>query len=442
MKYILKLVIAAMCFFTHDAFAQSNQVVTSTARIIRVDDIAALSESAINRVPASCTGSLLSSEGHVFTSNKLVKLGDSASGVEYLVLFPIYKNDNVYAVHAYLAHSQAVSEDNHLLVLKINRENLPVPITVSDGDVKNNLEIINIGYPDAIAKAMSFDDRGKVNATLKQICNSVRLRGTAELTVTNENQDNPQLMQYVTPQEDRGHVIRTTSQQGTRTEIQHQTNIDSGSEGSPLIDAGSNRLVGITTSVISGLNPYNNAQSAGTVQAFSKTYNVSLGGGTIAQKVQDPKMMPYIIAAAVLLLVIIILFLVIHSRKKSDSLPSNGSTVSMPAASQSDVAPTVVLPNVLFEFVADSGETYQVTAEMARRGSRIGRGNDCDLKFSHPTVSAKHALLCAENGRAAIADTNSSGGTSVNGIKLEPNHPKTLHRGDVIILGSCHVHVK
>lgn len=442
MKYILKLVIAAMCFFTHDAFAQSNQVVTSTARIIRVDDIAALSESAINRVPVSCTGSLLSSEGHVFTSNKLVKLGDSASGVEYLVLFPIYKNDNVYAVHAYLAHSQAVSEDNHLLVLKINRENLPVPITVSDGDVKNNLEIINIGYPDAIAKAMSFDDRGKVNATLKQICNSVRLRGTAELTVTNENQDNPQLMQYVTPQEDRGHVIRTTSQQGTRTEIQHQTNIDSGSEGSPLIDAGSNRLVGITTSVISGLNPYNNAQSAGTVQAFSKTYNVSLGGGSIAQKVQDTKMLPYIIAAAVLLLVIVILFLVLHSRKKSDSLPGGGSTVSMPAASQADVAPTVVLPNVLFEFVADSGETYQVTAEMARRGSRIGRGNDCDLKFSHPTVSAKHALLCAENGRAAIADTNSSGGTSVNGIKLEPNHPKTLHRGDVIILGSCHVHVK
>lgn len=442
MKYILKLVVAAMCFFSHDAFAQNNQVVSSTARIIRVDDIAALSESAINRVPASCTGSLLSSEGHVFTSNKLVKLGDSASGVEYLVLFPIYKNDNVYAVHAYLAHSQAVSEDNHLLVLKINKENLPAPVTVSDGDVKNNLDIINIGYPDAIAKAMNFDDRGKINATLKQICNSVRLRATAELTVTNENQDNPQLMQYVTPQEDRGHVIRTTSQQGTRTEIQHQTNIDSGSEGSPLIDSASNRLVGITTSVISGLNPYNNAQSAGTVQAFSKTYNVSLGGGSIAQKVQDSKIMPYIIAAAVLLLAIIILFFVIHSRRKGASLPGGGSTISMSAASQANVAPTVVLPNVLFEFVADSGETYQVTAEMARRGSRIGRGNDCDMKFSHPTVSAKHALLCAENGRAAIADTNSSGGTSVNGIKLEPNRPKTLHRGDVIILGSCHVHVK
>lgn len=441
MKNILKTAAAVLCLLLPQAFAQSNQVVSSTARIIRVDDISALSEeSAINRVPASCTGSLLSSEGHVFTSNKLVKLGDSASGVEYLVLFPIYKNDNVYAVHAYLAHSQAVSEDNHLLVLKINKESLPSPISVSDTDVKNNLDIINIGYPDAIAKAMSFEDRGRVNATLKQICNSVRLRGTAELTVTNENQDNPQLMQYVTPQEDRGHVIRTTSQQGTRTEIQHQTNIDSGSEGSPLIDAGSNRLVGITTSVISGLNPYNNAQSAGTVQAFSKTYNVTLGGGGIAKTVQDPKILPYILAAAGLLLVIIVLLVVLHSRKKG--APAAGSTVSMSAGSQGDVAPTVVLPNVLFEFVADSGETYQVTAEMARKGSRIGRGNDCDLKFSHPTVSAKHAILCAENGRAAIADTNSSGGTSVNGIKLAPNTPKTLHRGDVIVLGSCHVHVK
>lgn len=444
MKYILNLITIMLCLVIHQALAQSSPVVSSTAKIIRIDDIGNIDlSSVVSRTPNSCTGVLLSEEGHVFTSDKLVKPGDASSGVEYMVLFPVYKQDNVYAVHAYLARSQALSVDNHLMVLKVNKAELPAIVNVSDTAVKSNMDIINVGYPDAIAKSMSYEDRGRVNMALKEIASRLKLRDTRELVVTNENQDNAQLMQYVTPQEDKGHVIRTTSQQGTRTEIQHRTSIDSGSEGSPLVDASTRQLVGLTTSVISGSNPYNNAQSAGTVQALSKTYNVKLGSAGIAAVVQDSTTMYLLIGAAVVVIAIVVALLL--CRKKAPA-PAQGSSIAIPAVppvpgADAPVEKTVVLSHVLFELKADSGEVYQVTSDMARRTVRIGRAPSCELKFSHPTVSANHALLCAHNGRPAIADTNSSGGTMVNGAKLKPQEPKTLHRGDVIVLGSCNVKV-
>ena len=107
-----------------------------------------------------------------------------------------------------------------------------------------------------------------------------------------------------------------------------------------------------------------------------------------------------------------------------------------------EVAETVVVPNILFELVSENGERYQISSDMLQRTMRIGRGNSCDLRFTHPTVSASHATLSSHAGRAAITDIGSSGGTMVNGIKLVLNQPQTLHRGDVIILGGCRINVK
>ena len=333
-----------------------------------------------------------------------------------------------------------MSTDNNLLVLKINKENLPSYVSVSEQPVKNGQDIINIGYPDAIAKAMTFEDRGRVNAALREICVNVKLRSTAELTVTNENQDNAQLMQYVTPQMDKGHIIRTTSQQGTRTEIQHQTNIDAGSEGSPLVDASSHRMVGITTSVISGLNPYNNAQSSDTIFAFAKTYNIKLAGGFL--NTSSNNVLYYAIGGAVLLIVIVLIVLICVNKKSKAAVPSSvGVTVNPP--SQGSVPETVLAPsNMLFELVSELGESYPVTADMVQRGVRVGRGTSCELRFSHPTVSANHATLTSHSGRAAITDVGSRGGTKVNGVALPLHQPKTLHRGDVLTLGACRVNVK
>lgn len=443
MKHIITAIMMSVCCIFSAAFAQAPSVVTSTARIIRVDDIAQLPQSSmVNKVPQSCTGVLVSAEGHVFTADALVRAGDSSSGVEYLVLFPMYKGDNVYAVHAYMARSQAVSTDNNLLVLKINKENLPSYISVVDQTAKNSQDIINIGYPDAIAKAMTFEDRGRINAALREICVNVKLRGTAELVVTNENQDNAQLMQYVTPQMDKGHIIRTTSQQGTRTEIQHQTNIDRGSEGSPLLDAASHRVIGITTSVISGLNPYNNAQSSATIIAFAKTFNIKLAGGSLISN--DSPWLYYAIGGAAILLVLLVSILVVVNKKNKNEVVQAPSSVGMSVNAQSprEVSETVVLPHVLFELLSENGEQYQVTSEMIQRGVRIGRGTSCELRFTHPTVSANHATLTAYAGRAAITDVGSTGGTKVNGKSLPLNQPHTLHRGDTLILGACRVNVR
>lgn len=427
MKYILKLVIAAMCLFSQDAFAQSNKATTSIVRVIRMDDIAALSEKSPDALPPSSTGTLLSSEGHVFTSSKLAKPGERERDVEYLVLFPVYNQDgNVHAVRGYRALSQARSDEKKLLALKIDKVLLPDPIEVAPETPQSTLKIIDIGYPDAIGNNMNEYDRSKIHAMLQLLSLAAHAKGMS--VISNEKQDQPQMMQYVTPQEAKGEVIHSTSQHGTKTHLQHNTKIDIGNEGSPLIAEGGNSLVGITTKVIEGANPYNTAQGASAVRAFAMENNIPLG--------VQLNLLPYIIAAAALLLVIIALLLVMRGRGKE--APAQAAK-----AGDEKVEHTAILEShTLFTLVADSGESYAVTSDMARRGTRIGRSPECGLKFSHPTVSGKHGLLCAENGRAAIADTDSSGGTYVNGEKLEPNKPKTLHRGDVLILGSCHVHVK
>lgn len=441
MKNILAFITLTLGLLLPCTFAQSNQLVSSTARIIRVDEIMDTSDNALNRTPESCTGALLSAEGHVFTSDKLVHAGDSSSGVEYLVMFPIYKNDNVYAVHAYLGRSQAVSADNHLLVIKINKSELPEPIAISSNEIKNNLDIVNIGYPDAISKGMSFEDRGRINVALKEICTAMRTSGRSTLTLTNEEQDIAQLMQYVTPQEDKGHVIRMTSQQGTRTVIQHRTNIDRGSEGSPLIDSSNNRLAGITTSVIIGENPYNNAQSAGTVHSCATTFNIELNTGSFAAG--NKKALIIYGSVGVLVVLIIIVVIALVCKKPSAKAAETGNTVdappAVPAAAPAPIAPTV---ECLFELVSETGERHVVTSDMVRRTVRIGRNPECELTFSHATVSGFHAILSRHNGRAAITDTKSTGGTKVNGERLTPEHPKTLHKGDVITLGSCRVNVR
>lgn len=61
----------------------------------------------------------------------------------------------------------------------------------------------------------------------------------------------------------------------------------------------------------------------------------------------------------------------------------------------------------------------------------IGRSLDNHLVVSDPRVSRGHAQLRAIRGRFVIFDLNSTGGTSVNGIRISQ---QTLHPGDVISL--------
>lgn len=461
MKNIFKLVTLTLGMLLPCAFAQSNPYVSSTARIIRVDSIDNNSNPAIT--PESCSGTLLTADGHVFTSDKLVKKTDSATGVKYLVMFPTYKDGNVYAVHAFIGRSQSRSADNNLLLLKISKDNLPEPVAISTEEVKSTQTILNIGYPDAIANRMNDEERTAINRALKAITYALEHSGKSSIFLTNEEQDSTPLMQYVTPQEAPGAIDRMTSHEGTRTVIQHHSPIDRGSEGSPLLDQASNLLVGITTNVTLGDNNYNNAQNSRTLRACAETFNVVKGLKINSPEVETPepadpepvdeddsqkKLIVYGAVAGLVVLILVVVIVIVTTKGGLKNAiapaanPAAAPAASAPAAAPAP-APAAIPPTVeaKFELLSELGERYVVTSEMVRHSARLGRRDECELKFSHPTVSGYHAMLCRHNGRAAIVDTKSSGGTKVNGESLKPEQPKTLHKGDVIVLGSCKVRV-
>lgn len=61
----------------------------------------------------------------------------------------------------------------------------------------------------------------------------------------------------------------------------------------------------------------------------------------------------------------------------------------------------------------------------------IGRMDDNDIVISNAHVSRYHAQMRAMNGRYVLVDLDSTGGTSVNGKRIQQ---RILHPGDVITL--------
>lgn len=75
-----------------------------------------------------------------------------------------------------------------------------------------------------------------------------------------------------------------------------------------------------------------------------------------------------------------------------------------------------------------TGERFGVNQELII----IGRGGECTIRISDPTVSRRHASLEYQHGRITIEDLGSRMGTRVNHEKVQR---KVLNRGDRILLG-------
>ncbi len=67
---------------------------------------------------------------------------------------------------------------------------------------------------------------------------------------------------------------------------------------------------------------------------------------------------------------------------------------------------------------------------------KIGRASDNDLILEHSKVSRKHAEIRYLNGLFEISDLDSTGGTYVNGNKIDKHE---LSQGDVITLANFHL---
>ena len=63
----------------------------------------------------------------------------------------------------------------------------------------------------------------------------------------------------------------------------------------------------------------------------------------------------------------------------------------------------------------------------------IGRGEDCDIRITYPSVSRRHARILCSGPRRSIVDCGSKSGTFVNGNPADGELP--LHSGDTITVG-------
>ena len=96
-----------------------------------------------------------------------------------------------------------------------------------------------------------------------------------------------------------------------------------------------------------------------------------------------------------------------------------------------------------------AGHSIAVVAEgisathPAPHGQRIvlGRGDDCDVRIDHPSVSRHHIELSLGE-EMTVTDLGSSNGTTVRGTKLEPRVAHGLACGEVIMAGSVMVLVQ
>ena len=66
------------------------------------------------------------------------------------------------------------------------------------------------------------------------------------------------------------------------------------------------------------------------------------------------------------------------------------------------------------------------------------RPDACDVVYPRgtPGVSGRHCTITYSNGVVTVTDENSTYGTWLDGQRLQPGVPATLHRGHQLALGS------
>ncbi len=96
---------------------------------------------------------------------------------------------------------------------------------------------------------------------------------------------------------------------------------------------------------------------------------------------------------------------------------------------------------VLLGYASAPGGQGEMAAEgevRARLGAGkliIGRTVMADLVIDHPLISRRHARLVATPAGHTLEDLESSNGTWVNGLRLEPGVPQAVRAGDAIQVG-------
>jgi len=74
------------------------------------------------------------------------------------------------------------------------------------------------------------------------------------------------------------------------------------------------------------------------------------------------------------------------------------------------------------------------------RRVNVGRGTDNDLYFNHSSVSKVHAAVRMDSsGTLLVADTGSTNGTHINGVRIPYGEARPIAEGDVVAFGEVEV---
>jgi hypothetical protein len=77
------------------------------------------------------------------------------------------------------------------------------------------------------------------------------------------------------------------------------------------------------------------------------------------------------------------------------------------------------------------------------RRINVGRGTDSDLHLNHASVSKVHAALKMDiQHNLLVADTGSTNGTHINGVRIPYGEARPIQEGDVVSFGDAEVRLR
>lgn len=460
MKTILSTLVMALGCLLPAGFAKDVSIAVrqATARIIPMSELERVGKS-YTELPKSRTGVMLSNdERFVYTVQAPdEKLSDSVT--PYLVLFPVVKdNTGAVEVKAFKAIFVNKTESKDFITLTIPaRTELPDAIAIdkleTGSDLRTGDEVQMVSFSDDQLKYQVEKDKDyiwKLNDMLLQLKSSVEQKGYTKLD--NSSHLFSALMSYMNPYVQMS-AISSNNQQiadSNRCTIPN-LRIDSTTHGAPvlrndvmvaLIDKGGSPLVSKAivgnayvkniplkyAEVVVGPGPEPGPGikgGPGTQGGPGKTGENGENGETGETGGPQPPESPvvkYVLYTAGGLLVLLVIIVVIYK------LIGGGDNPPPP-------------PPPVMTLRGEDGRIVKVSKGMVRSNAVIGRSSSATIKLDASCVSGRHAHLCAVDKRVAIQDDGSTNGTFVNGERLQPGKPKSLHPGDVIKLGTYELRV-
>jgi FHA domain len=114
-----------------------------------------------------------------------------------------------------------------------------------------------------------------------------------------------------------------------------------------------------------------------------------------------------------------------------------GKPIAVPHAEKAEV-PILARINL-----PESSKEIELVFVAGGRRLNVGRGTDNDIYLNHASVSKVHAALKMDAGHnLVVADTGSTNGTHINGVRIPYGEARPIEEGDVVAFGDVEVRLR